>query len=226
MRSCYSVLEVNEVMGTTQGTLTHGQQFEVKSILDDSKPRKIKRGRPAKKESKMTPQTNEVNEQEVQDNEQNEASTDSNIKRIQKTVFDLEKFSNVTLYKDVELPSRPESIQEAQAKVGNDTKALLDLIWEGLKAKVLADSSKDTSGFRLPKPDVDYPLDMKNELGEVYTGTSASKEKKDIINAAVLSMAKMFGYGSDKTAEENQAAKKQAMDIIRANPVMMKSLQG
>lgn len=199
--------------------LTYGQQFDVQTILD--KPKATKRSKIRKEKTIMAPETNEVNDQE-----QNASTegTQEGVKRIQKTVFDLGTFSNVTLYKDVTLPKKPGSIQEAIASVGNNQEALMDLIFEGLKAKVLAESSDDMTGFC--KGTGDYPLDMKNPLGEVYSGASASKEKKDLINSAVLGIAKMLGYSSENTSEKNAELKAQAMTIVRGNPVMMKSLQG
>ena len=168
---------------------------------------------------------------QVTDQEQNQTPAEGQVKRIQKTVFDLSKFDNIILYKDVEQPKKPADLKEAQQLVGGSTEALLNLIYTGLVAKANEDAQKEMSGFCLPGKDsdgkeVDYPLDMKNALGDPYTGQFADGEKKTMINAAILSMSKMMGYAKGNDPKVNEAAQKQAMDIIRANPVMLKSLQG
>jgi hypothetical protein len=159
-----------------------------------------------------------------------EASAESvavdNVKRIQKTVFDLGTFKNVTLYKDVEQPKKPADLKEAQQMVGGSTEALLNLIYTGLVAKTNEDAQKVIDGFHYCT--ADYPLDPNKRpaLEGEYTGNYAEGEKKAMINAAVLSMAKMMGYASGNSAEVNDKYREQAMEIIRANPVMLKSLQG
>lgn len=215
---------------------TYGQSQEIQGILSGSNLNRqsngsttSKRGRKAKGNKTMTPQTNEAIETEVNDVEQNSAPTQGDVKRIQKTVFDLNKFSRVTLYKDVTLPKKPETIQEAMSIFENDTKVLLEVIYNGLISRTLAQASAPVDGklqdFHLPG-DTDYPLDMKNPLGPVYEGSYADEDKQALINSAVLSMAKMLGYSQDNTKEKNDELKAQAMKVIRDNPVMMKSLQG
>lgn len=231
MRTIYTLEEGTQAMQTQEAPLTYGQQFEVRQVLAGNST-KSKRGRKAKG-NKMSTENEALNAtEETTDAEQNVSTSDELVKRIQKTIFDLDTFGSVTLYKDVTLPARPSSIAEAQAHVGNSSEKLLDLIYEGLKAQVLKDASDDkkdsgkATTFSYCKED--YPLDREKNptLGDLYTGQSASKEKKDIINSAILSMAKMFGYDSSKSAEENEKAKQQARDIIKSNPVMLKSLQG
>lgn len=205
-------------MGTESGTLTYGQTVDIAATLT----RQSRKGRKGKKKMENETLNTEGTDQEVN---QESAATD-NIKRIQKTVFDLGTFKNVTLYKDVEQPKKPTSIKEAQEMVGGSTEALLNLIFTGLVAKTNEDAQKDISGFAYCR--ADYPLDPNKRpaLEEAYTGNYAEGEKKAMINAAVLSMAKMMGYASGNTAEQNDKFREQAMEIIRANPVMLKSLQG
>lgn len=201
------------------GQVTPGQIFEVTQAVLGTK---FKR----RKKTEMTPQpeTNEVNDQE-----QNEQLAQAGeVKRIQKTVFDLTKFQNVTLYKDVTTPNKPGSVNDALKLFNNDTEKVLEVFYRGLIAKTMEDAQKPQDGklvdFHYGQGD--YPLDTKNPLGPVYDGSYADEDKKALINSAVLSMAKMLGYSQDNSADKNAELKAQAMKVIRDNPVMMKSLQG
>jgi hypothetical protein len=218
---CYPLMEGRDAMGTQSGNLTYGQAVDVQSIL--AGPRKTRKG---KGRTKMANEETNVNTEANDQEATAEAVAVDNVKRIQKTVFDLGTFKNVTLYKDVEQPKKPADLREAQAMVGGSTEALLNLIYTGLVAKTNEDAQKVIDGFHFCT--ADYPLDPNKRpaLEGEYKGNYAEGEKKAMINAAVLSMAKMMGYATGNSAEVNEKYREQAMEIIRANPVMLKSLQG
>ena len=222
-KAFYTLSEGRNQMGTQSGTLTYGQTVDIQSILEAPLTRQSRKGKRKGKNMSDTTVNTEGTDQEV--NQEATASVD-NIKRIQKTVFDIGTFKNVTLYKDVEQPKRPANMKEAQEMVGGSTEALLSLIHTGLVAKANEDAQKDIAGFHYCK--ADYPLDpnKRPSLDEPYTGAYADGDKKATINLAILGMAKMMGYAPGNSPEVNDAAREQAMNIIRANPVMLKSLQG
>jgi hypothetical protein len=209
-------------MATQSGNLTYGQTVDILTTLEATTTLQSKRGR----KKRVTNMSDETMNTEGTDAEVNQESASAdNIKRIQKTVFDIGTFKNVTLYKDVEQPKKPADLKEAQQMVGGSTEALLSLIYTGLVAKTNEDAQKDISGFHYCK--ADYPLDPKRPpLDEPYTGAYADGDKKATINQTILSMAKMMGYSQGNSDEANAKAKEQAMEIIRQNPVMLKSLQG
>src|SRR5712671_6338838 len=111
----------------------------------------------------------------------------SNTAVVTTTVFDLTAFDDVKLTKTVTLPSAPTTLEEALAAVGNDKGKLLAVIHEGLIAAAKDHARADMSGW----------ADAETE--EAYTGTYADEAKGKLINAAILSLAKMQGFS--KTLE-------------------------
>lgn len=220
---CYPVIEGREQMGTQ---FTYGQTVDIQNSFAGTLTRQSRKGKKKGKTVMANEQNVNVEETEGADQEVNQesASTD-NIKRIQKTVFDLATFKNVTLYNDVEQPKKPVDMVEAQQIVKGDTNRLLNLIHVGLLAETNEAASKNfPEGFKYCR--ADYPLDPNKRpaLEEAYTGSYAEGEKKAMINAAVLNMAKMIASATNE--EVAQKHKDQAMEIIRANPVMLKGIQG
>ncbi len=137
--------------------------------------------------------------------------------RIQRTVFDLASFSEVTLKKDVEAPKRPSTPSEALEMVGGSTEKLIDLIYKGLKEEVRNAEYEKIEGFRY--------VDDNGNLGEPYEGKFADESKQATINAVVLNIAKLQGYNKDMTAAQKEASKEKARSFIRDNPAMIASIQ-
>jgi hypothetical protein len=141
--------------------------------------------------------------------------------KIQRTVFDLTAFDDVKLVKTIPAPTPVKSVEDALAACGNDVTALLAVINDGLKEKARDAAYEDISGFMV--------VDENGETTETpYTGTFADDKKSKLINLGVLGSAKMFAGGAwDSLSKEEKRAKKQmAVDMIRANPAMLASLQG
>lgn len=182
---------------------TYGQLIDLADALKAIP--ELKKGR--KKIKTMTPQTAE------------NGSTNASTSRVTRSVFDLKEFDNIQLGKEVELPKKPESMQEVSDMFANNTQKLLDLIYEGMKEDAKDQARKDLSGFRVIDDETD-------KLGDLYEGKFADENKGKIINDAVLAIAKMQGFGKDKSKEEKRALKEKAREFLRANPAMIESLQG
>ena len=172
-----------------------------------------RRGRPRKQA--VVPITKGASE--MADQNEGTAQTAVETKQIQKTVFDLKVFANILLVKDVEMPRKPETVSEALVMVGNDQSALMDIIYKGLVSRASDEAQKDMSGFKV--------LGEDGEPGEEYSGNFADGDKKDLINAAILSLAKMQGYEKSLSPEKKRALKEKAADFLRSNPAMLASIQ-
>jgi len=138
-------------------------------------------------------------------------------KRVQRTVFDLAAFDDVKLIKDVPVPSRPESLESALATVGTKER-LLEIIHKGMVSDATSAAWDDISGFKIVGDD--------GEAGEDYSGKFADEEKGKLINAAVLSLAKMNGYDKSLTKEKKGELKEKAKKFLRDNPAMIEGMQG
>lgn len=188
---------------------------------------------------------NNLNNRKGRTNMTPTTATNATKKRIQRTVFDLTAFQKVKLVKDVEMPKKPESIKEALEMVGgegdpNSTARLLQVIYDGLAADVSAKAWDDITGFKLAgKLEADEDgvqqfvaepklvNDPKAVLPEEdYTGKYADENKEDLINAAILSIAKMQGYDKSLSKEKKAELKEKAADFLRSNPAMLASIQG
>lgn len=139
-------------------------------------------------------------------------------RKTQVTVFDLQLFDDVKLVRDVQLPTKPSTIEEALNLVGNDKDALLKVIFDGLCEHAVNEARKDLSTFSVVGED--------GKPGELYTGTPCSEEKGDAINKAILGIAKAMGYDKSLPKEKKAALKEQAAEFIRSNPAMLASIQG
>jgi hypothetical protein len=189
--------------------LTYGQRQDLKIIVDNTLTKTSTQGK-----KKMTP------------------TTAVTTKKIQRTVFDLQVFDDVKLVKDVPLPKKPEEIQEALDILGSKEK-LLEVIYKGLIAEATDSAWEDIDGFRIVGsigPDKDgnvvYTPDADGEPTEPYTGKFADEAKGKLINAAILSLAKMQGYEKSLSKEKKAALKEKATEFLRANPAMLQSIQG
>ena len=137
-------------------------------------------------------------------------------KTVTRTVFDLASFDDVKLEKQVAVPAKPTTIEEALASAGNDTSKLLDLIHEGLVSEAMEAARADMSGFLISDPE-----DAETN-GTPYAGQFASDEQKDHINKLVLDFAKMNGFAKGIAKEKKCALKDEARDTLR--PLLMAQL--
>lgn len=191
-------------MRDAEFSLTYGEAKDLSNTL--RQPLSLKRGRNGNK--KMSP-TNQA-----QENGASSAST-----RVTRSVFDLKAFDNIQLGKEVELPKKPQSMTEVSEMFQNNTQKLLDLIYEGMCQDAKDTARKDLTGYRLVDEET-------NKLGDLYEGKYAEGDKSDVINGAILAIAKLNGFGKDKSADEKRALKEKAREFLRANPAMIESLQG
>lgn len=139
-------------------------------------------------------------------------------KKVTRTVFDLTLFDDQKLTKDVPLPAKPASLDEALNAVGRDETRLLKLVYEGLVAETVNAAWEDISGYLM--------VDENGKPGEAYKGNYADEEKGDKINAAILAIAKMQGYDKSLSREKKRELKEAAQDFLKSNPAMLASIQG
>lgn len=158
-----------------------------------------KRGKKTKEITNVTPVTEKLN--------------------VQKTVFDLKEFDNVKLVKSVDAPQKPQSLKEASEMLNNDTDKLLNIIYAGLVEDAREKAKDSMDGFKV------YDEDKDEKDFEPYAGSFADEEKGKLINAAVLSLAKMQGYEKGKSPDEKRALKEKAREFLRSNPAMLASIQ-
>jgi hypothetical protein len=207
--------ELNEM--STQGIAAQ--------LLDSTSTNPVKRkaGRPRHKSVASNAGDNTTNTKDTQMNpttETNEAASTNEVatKSVQRTVFDLTAFDDLKLTKEVALPAKPTSIQEALAAVENSTPRLLEIIYEGLIADATSKAWDQIEGFHIVNED--------GEAGELYTGKYADEAKGKLINAAILSLAKMQGYDKNLSREKKRELKEKATEFLRSNPAMLQSIQG
>lgn len=136
---------------------------------------------------------------------------------VTKTVFDLATFDDVRLTKEFVPPTEPKTLEDALAAVQNDQTKLLALIHKGLVAEARDAQYNDMSGFRQIGED--------GEPGEVYSGKFADESQGKLINAGILTMAKLYAGGAwdSKNKDEKKALKEKAAEFIRSNPAMLAS---
>lgn len=128
------------------------------------------------------------------------------VRVVQRSGIDLSTFSEVTLKKVVPPMAPVASVEDALARVGNDSARLLAVITRGLQAEhdkaVLTDSS--------------IPWRTTNDEGKLngeFSGILADAKK---VNAFVLVMAKtQFGFDKDLPKEAKAKSKEQARDFVR-----------
>lgn len=139
---------------------------------------------------------------------------------ITRTVFDLARFEDVQLSKEIELPAAPADLEAALVAVGNDSAKLLKVIHAGLCAEAKDAAYDQIDGFSEVTEDADG-----NEISVPYTGKFASGEVTKKVNAAVLSIAKMLGFDKGLSKEQKRAKKEEARTFLRSNPAMLANLQ-
>lgn len=208
-----ATLFIGPMLTLTNDSLTAGvKQLENRNLtLAKRRP-----GRP-KKDKKMattqtTPTTDGLSEQNA-----GEAAAKGATKTIAMSVFDLASFDDVKLEKDVPVPSKPTTLEEALQACGNDSAKLLDVIHEGLISEALESARGDMSG---------WTMDDENGKPVPYTGNYADEKKTKAINAAVLNLAKINGYDKNIGADAKRAIKDRMKQFLRDNPVILGSIQG
>lgn len=132
---------------------------------------------------------------------------------VQKTVFDLDSFDEVTLVKDYTFEPVT-SVQDAAARLGNDSAKLLAVINDGLRAETSRTARNSNDGWQ-----------REDEEGNrtPFAGTLANLK---LVNQCVLSMAKtVFGFSKDLSPDAKRAAKQSAQDLIKNTPAIREGLQ-
>lgn len=124
--------------------------------------------------------------------------------RVQRSVFDLDNFEDVTLVKEFQ-HQEVESVNEALQRVGNNQEKLLAIINEGLKAEARRNEAKNPDGWRT--------FNDEGEPNGQFNGTPADSKA---VNALVLTLAKtVFGYNKDMNADQKRGAKASAEGMIK-----------
>lgn len=202
VRAVKTVKLVSTSESDNASTLTYGQEKDLSDTLKgiDNVSKVDYTKKVVNKENKMTPTNNEVK-----------------TKKVQKTVFDLTEFDNIKLVKEVELPKKPESIKEALEMLENNTEKLLAVIYDGLVSDTTEKAREDMTGFLV--------VNEEGKPGDSYSGQFADEAKGELINAAVLSLAKMQGYEKSLTPEKKRELKDKAREFLRSNPAMLASIQ-
>lgn len=145
--------------------------------------------------------------------------TPTNQKPTQKTVFDLQKFDDIKLVKQYDVPQRPSTVEEALAVLGNDQSRLLDIVHKGLVAAAGDAAYNDPSGWQIEQED--------GTLAP-YNGSYADESKTKLINGAVLNLAKLSAGGSWDTLPKEQKSKLKdaAVEVLRSTPAILKNIIG
>jgi len=129
---------------------------------------------------------------------------------VEKPVFDLSSFEDVTLVKPFEfLP--PTDVNEALTRLGGDTAALMAVITSGMLDSYKSELRKTADGWHTYEEDADgEPTD---KINGVFQGQVADSKK---VNNLKLSLAKsVFGFEKGMSKEAKRAAKEQAAEMIK-----------
>jgi len=139
---------------------------------------------------------------------------------IQKTVFDLDTFNEVTLVKASEFTPAADTT-EVLARIGNDAVKMLALLNEGLKEETRRNLRAEVSGWHTYEKDAEGE-DTEKVNGE-FAGTVADMGS---VNALRLNLAKtVFGLKKNMSVEEKRKAKESAMELIKNTPAIKAGLQ-
>jgi hypothetical protein len=147
-------------------------------------------------------------------NQMNPTEATSKTIPIQKTLFDLDTMSEVTLFKEVEF-TPVTTTEEALKRLGHDAKKFLAVINDGL----------ETETARAARSDSSIPWLSENDEGEkvAFAGTPADSKA---VNGLVLNLAKsVFGYTKESEPEAKRAAKQSAIDMITSNEAIREGLK-
>ena len=133
---------------------------------------------------------------------------------VQKTFFDLDTFADVTLKKEFDFVPVG-SVDEALARLGNKADRLLEIVNQGLIGEQRLTEYRKPEGWQI--------LNDEGELAGPFSGTPADQKQ---VNALVLTLAKtVFGFNKDMTAEQKNAARASAMEMIKNTPAIKAGLQ-
>lgn len=134
--------------------------------------------------------------------------------RVQRSIFDLDAFEDVTLVKEFE-HTEAESVQEALQRVGNNNDKLLAIINEGLRAEARRKEATSPDGW--------HTFNDEGEINGDFSGTVADPKA---VNALVLTLAKtVFGYSKEMTPEQKRAAKNSAEAMIKGTEAIRAGLK-
>lgn len=133
---------------------------------------------------------------------------------VQRTIFDLDTFTEVTVLHDREAAPEIVSIDQALSLLGNDSKALFAIIQEGLDAEIGRKVGESVDGW--------YTKDDEGNAAP-FAGTRADT---DAVNSLVLTLCKtVFGWNKDLTLDQKKALKAQAMTMIQNTPAIKDGLK-
>ena len=135
------------------------------------------------------------------------------VRKVQKSIFDLDTFESVTLLKEVPALAPVTSVQDALTYLQNDTTKLLAVINDGLKAEQSREARKSDEGW--------YVEDDKGNKSE-FDGTPANEKK---VNGIVLTLAKLNGFEKGASKDTKRAAKETARETIKNSPPIMEMLR-
>ena len=144
---------------------------------------------------------------------------ETQVLRIQKTVFDLDSRDDVTVVKEVNF-TPVESTADALARVGNDAKKFLEIINAGLEDYTRTQAATDST--------IAWQTEDEEGAKTPFSGTMLTEEKSKQLNANVLNMAKLlFGYAKDMIGgrDAKKAAKAKALDMFLSNPQVIDALK-
>lgn len=134
---------------------------------------------------------------------------------VQRTVFNLADFTEVTLGKSYEFEPVVD-VNAALARLGNDATRLVKVINDGLRTEQQRAERNSPDGWRTYTED--------GELNGAAAGVIPADPKK--VNALVLTLAKtVFGYSKEMNADQKRTAKESAVAMIRENDAIKAGLQ-
>lgn len=139
--------------------------------------------------------------------------------KVQKSLFDLESFDDVTLVK-VGTFEPVSDVASALQRLGGDSTKLLAAINAGLEDEAKKALRNTPDGWHTFK--VDEAGEETNEVNGPFTGQVADAKK---VNTLVLTLAKsVFGFSKDMTKVQKAEAKEQAKTMIKDTPAIRAGL--
>src|SRR6266849_1350570 len=138
---------------------------------------------------------------------------------VQKTLFDLDTFAEVTLKKEFEF-TPVVTVQEAAARLNNDADRLIKIINDGLISVQRQHENSTPTGWRVLTED--------GELNGEFSGTPADQ---DIVNKLVLQLAKTSigpSMGLDwetATKDQKKAIREATQEFIKTTPLIRNGLK-
>jgi hypothetical protein len=134
----------------------------------------------------------------------------------QKTIFDLDSFQEVTIVKEIPDFLPVSSLEEAAARLANNSAKLLEVINRGLM-----DEHRNSTVDNAEIPWRTF--DDEGELNGNFSGTIAEPKA---VNSLVLTLAKtVFGYSKEMAKEAKRAAKESAMRMIATTEAIKEGLR-